>query len=128
MNNQDTSTASQRPDGTPSYHAVAIRRLLDEQALNDFFRAAWDEVLVPICDANANDFGFVQNHMAKDYPAQEWRFQGSLGFGGKFRSTPTLHCRVDCYPEDETPARRETITKANAALEALRSRFIPQPA
>jgi hypothetical protein len=51
----------------------------------------------------------------------EFRFQGALGFGGKFRNngnnsnTPY----VDCYPEDETPARREMIAKANARLSAL---------
>lgn len=53
------------------------------------------------------------NEFSKDVPASEWRFQGSLGFGGKFRF-PRMS--VDCYPEDLTPARREAIDKANSRL------------
>jgi len=45
--------------------------------------------------------GFIVEFTSKE-PCTEWRFQGSLGFGGKFRY-PRMS--VDCYPEDETPAR-----------------------
>ena len=51
----------------------------------------------------------------------EWRFQGALGFGGKFRNngnhdnTPY----VDCYREDETPARLKMIEVANEHIKAL---------
>jgi hypothetical protein len=48
--------------------------------------------------------------------ADEYRFIGALGFGGKF----WLHHRdgiyVTCYPEDETPERREMIAATNDAL------------
>lgn len=49
---------------------------------------------------------------------REWRFQGALGFGGKFRNNGNNNNTpyVDCYQEDETPARLEMIAKANARL------------
>lgn len=49
---------------------------------------------------------------------KEFRFQGSLGFGGKLYVEPR-GLRVSCYREDETPERNETIEKTNAALAAL---------
>lgn len=52
----------------------------------------------------------------KDRPTSEYRFMGGLGFGGKFRF-PRL--TVDCYPEDETPARLEQVRKTNEALGAF---------
>jgi hypothetical protein len=52
-----------------------------------------------------------------DKPTTEWRFMGALGFGGKFRFPGT---RIDCYPEDETPARRKIIAKTNLKLRVLR--------
>ncbi len=49
---------------------------------------------------------------------KEFRFQGSLGFGGKLY-VERDGLRVSCYREDETPARIEAIEKTNAALAAL---------
>lgn len=46
----------------------------------------------------------------------EYRFQGSLGFGGKYRQKTN---KVDCYQEDETPERLATIEATNAALAQL---------
>lgn len=46
-------------------------------------------------------------------PTSEWRFQGNLGFGGKFRY-PRM--RVDCYKEDESPERLAAIERANTKL------------
>lgn len=52
---------------------------------------------------------------------REYRFMGALGFGGKFRNNGnhdnTPH--VDCYREDETPARLKMIETANERLKAL---------
>lgn len=58
-------------------------------------------------------------------PAQgictEYRFMGSLGFGGKFRNngnhdnTPY----VDCYQEDKNPTRLAMIARANKRLTEL---------
>lgn len=51
----------------------------------------------------------------------EWRFGGRLGFGGKFHMVAGLRPRmyVSCYPEDETPERRDLVAKVNAELAAL---------
>jgi hypothetical protein len=120
---------TQRPNGSLSHHAKAIRKLLPETRIGEFVRAAWQEVLVPICGAHGDPDreGFTQAHLDTAYPCTEWRFQGNLGFGGKFRLRSDLSCAVDCYPEDETPARRETIQKANSALKELGARFGVQP-
>jgi hypothetical protein len=52
---------------------------------------------------------------------REYRFMGSLGFGGKFWKESW---RVSCYPEDETPDRAATIRACNAALQDLRDRSV----
>lgn len=55
------------------------------------------------------------------YVCNEYRFCGALGFGGKFcnngnrDNTPY----VDCYREDETPARLQMIEAANKRLAEL---------
>lgn len=51
----------------------------------------------------------------------EYRFQGKLGFGGKFRNNGNFNNTpyVDCYGEDETAERREMINRANARIAAL---------
>ena len=51
----------------------------------------------------------------------EYRFCGSLGFGGKLyrERWPKPHCRVSCYREDETPERRAAIERVNEILKAL---------
>ena len=51
-------------------------------------------------------------------PPTEWRFQGALGFGGKFwRNNGKLY--VNCYSEDSCPEREEMIEKANKRLAVL---------
>ncbi len=51
----------------------------------------------------------------------EYRFQGALGFGGKFRRSGWGdRWRVDCYEEDLTNERRQMIDRANEALAELR--------
>jgi hypothetical protein len=53
--------------------------------------------------------------------SSECRFIGSLGFGGKFRNARGRGGipYVECYAEDETPARLAAIARANAALAAI---------
>lgn len=67
-------------------------------------------------EAKAPDESWRQSFVIEftgERPTNEWRFCGSLGFGGKFRF-PRM--TVDCYPEDETPERRATIERTNEAL------------
>ena len=63
--------------------------------------------------------GFVYE-LTRQHPTNEYRFGGALGFGGKFRF-PRMS--VDCYPEDETPARLGMIAACNEALAELRDSF-----
>src|SRR6478736_2515906 len=63
---------------------------------------------------------FVFDHTT-DRNVTEWRFQGKLGFGGKFRSR---RFTVDCYQEDEATVERfygkNLIPDINEELQKLR--------
>lgn len=48
----------------------------------------------------------------------EYRFQGNLGFGGKFYFGPG-ECRVGQYREDETPESRKAVDRINAKLQSI---------
>lgn len=77
------------------------------------------QILVDECGAQDDKFAaysFV-HHVAKG--TDEYRFIGSLGFGGKFRNNQMPCPYVDCYREDETPARLKAIERANARLKVL---------
>lgn len=79
------------------------------------------EVLVTEAGAQGGEAArSFELHLSSDRPSQEWRFCGSLGFGGKFRF-PGL--RVDCYREDETDERLETIKRTNARLDDLAAQW-----
>lgn len=89
------------------------------------FQKVYD-VLVQECQASERDrdhFVHCQNTDKGDGDMKEWRFQGALGFGGKFRK----HWEkwyVDCYQEHETPERLKMIEKANTRLEVLFKEFV----
>lgn len=59
---------------------------------------------------------FIYNFTKDRYKSDEWRFQGKLGFGGKYRGERNM---VDCYSEDENPERKKLIKKINSALKKL---------
>lgn len=59
---------------------------------------------------------FVYHHARSDEPCDEYRFQGHLGFGGKYRRKTNT---VDCYSEDESAQRHEIIRRLNAELAKL---------
>jgi len=73
------------------------------------------DILVKVCGASEGDRdSFVYNQSKRNHPT-EWRFIGTLGFGGKFwRVYDRIY--VNCYPEHETPATRKTIEEANRQL------------
>lgn len=50
----------------------------------------------------------------------EYRFMGSLGFGGKLY-VERRGWRIGCYREDLTPERAEAIRVTNEALDELRA-------
>jgi hypothetical protein len=79
------------------------------------------DILVNVCGAHCDERereNFVQSVGSPHFT--EWRFQGTLGFGGKFWNNAS-RWYVNCHQEDETPARQLTIDKANVALATLRT-------
>jgi hypothetical protein len=82
------------------------------------------DVLVRHAGATEHDrIGFVVAHTT-DGGCWEFRFQGSLGFGGKFRNDAG-RWRVDCYREDETPERLAVIEATNLALARMQVDSLP---
>ena len=65
-----------------------------------------------------NGFIYLFSH---DNDIEEWRFQGKLGFGGKFWNeyshiNKSYNWRVSCYSEDETPEILQIINDTNTKL------------
>lgn len=58
------------------------------------------------------------------FQSREYRFIGSLGFGGKFWHNDGRFY-VNCYPEDMTVPRAEAIKSANEKLAAVYSAIMP---
>lgn len=84
----------------------------------EFWNKVYD-VLVEECQAwdGGHDRANFIGQQIREAPG-EWRFCGSLGFGGKFwRNDDRLY--VNCYWEDETPSRRLSIDAANTRLAEL---------
>ena len=81
-------------------------------------------VLVEHAGANPEDRGgFIRAHTDRSGCAvEEWRFQGRLGFGGKYRGGTNT---VDYYPEDMTPDRETVRRRVNTALHQLDYLFLP---
>jgi hypothetical protein len=75
------------------------------------------DILVDVCGASET----MRNSFVTQQTTElvsEWRFCGTLGFGGKFwNCNDKLY--VNCYREDETPKIRETIEQANEQLSKL---------
>jgi hypothetical protein len=78
------------------------------------------DMLVNVLQA-PNGYGdhasFRHDQTSKD-PAYEWRFQGCLGFGGKFYNEEDGF-RVTCYPEDETPENQWLMALAQQQLDRI---------
>lgn len=53
---------------------------------------------------------------------KEWRFQGDLGFGGKFWFRYQGH-DFTCYPEDLTNERIELMKRLNDKIKALEQEY-----
>ncbi len=56
---------------------------------------------------------FVYHHCESEDGCGEWRFQGKLGFGGKYYSARNV---VDCYTEDRNPSTIAIINELNDKL------------
>lgn len=83
---------------------------------------AFDIIHVLVSHAGLRDDADSLCRMAEaftDPSLREYRFIGSLGFGGKFWCDGRW--RVTCYREDDTPARLEAIAATNEALRELQA-------
>lgn len=70
---------------------------------------------------------FVRYFLSETRSGGEWRFVGTLGFGGKFyRNSGGDY--VSCYREDLTPERDEVINRVNEAIARLISSTTPPEA
>lgn len=103
---------------------------MDEVTANQVYDILVEHAGLADHDYEREAFVHSQTH---DHPVlghtTEYRFIGSLGFGGKFWRTPgraydgawsTEVWRVDFYPEDSTPERLNVKEATNAALSKLR--------
>lgn len=80
------------------------------------------DILVKHAGANAHEDSrerFVTYQMDHD-EAEEYRFCGKLGFGGKFRRSRFHGWYVNYYPEDTTKERDAMEKATNEALKALK--------
>jgi hypothetical protein len=71
-------------------------------------------LLVDIGKAPENErYDFIYAHSVNKEGCEEWRFQGNMGFGGKYWSDRN---EVTYYPEDETDFIKLTTYLLNQAL------------
>jgi hypothetical protein len=80
------------------------------------------DILVEIGALELMRKAFIYTQSHED--CQEWRFEGKLGFGGKFwnewsylENKPLW--RVSCYTEDENPKTDKIIKDTNEKLNIL---------
>ena len=99
---------------------------MDRQPLSAEMAGAIYDVLVGECKAPARSREHFIHAQTRRHET-EWRFMGSLGFGGKFWRTTGRRSDgswgecwyVNQYPEDATADSRGVIHAANAKLSAL---------
>jgi hypothetical protein len=80
------------------------------------------DILESIGASTAMRKSFVYTHTKQE--CNEWRFQGKLGFGGKFWNEwsyieERYRWRVSCYTEDKTERNLEIIHRVNIELNVL---------
>lgn len=107
----------------PPARAEGVRDYSREPINKTDAEAIW-RVLVEECGCRDDErqlwsFARYLSDNDKGFP-KEWRFQGSLGFGGKFYNDH-FSWRVGCYSEDRTSERNEMIRCANERLSAMRA-------
>ena len=90
----------------------------------DMAERIW-RVLVEECgcrDDTNNRHSFMHYLATEHWAGHEWRFQGALGFGGKFHNNRGRWW-VSCYPENRTPERDAMIRKANERINELKAEY-----
>ena len=87
-----------------------------EVASHDLFSAVYSALVEKAGALESYRRDFIYHHTEAEHPCDEWRFQGKLGFGGKYWRRDN---QVSCYSEDSTPEREAIIVETNAALSSL---------
>ncbi|MEM6911064.1 MAG: hypothetical protein AAF555_05720 [Verrucomicrobiota bacterium] len=85
-------------------------------ASHDLFSAVYSVLVEKAGAIESYRRDFIYHHAESKQPCDEWRFQGKLGFGGKYWRR---YNQVSCYYEDFTPEREAIIKKTNAGLSLL---------
>ena len=87
--------------------------------LTEYARAVYD-VLCREAGAREGACDYEEFLASWPHSATEYRFMGSLGWGGKvWYNAPNARAYVTCYPEDATNHRQSVIARTNEALRAL---------
>lgn len=104
-------------------YTTVYKEYLDmEEAMTDAVLERIWETLVRCCGAKPDgleDFLFATDFGEEHHRVTEYRFIGSLGFGGKVWIKPGKAPYVTCYQEDTTPARSQAMAVANNELQKL---------
>jgi hypothetical protein len=77
------------------------------------------DILVEDCGAPEPMREMFITYITTSTGMREFRYQGNLGFGGKFYASSWGRWRTDCYEEDKDAARRAMIERANRRLSKL---------
>ena len=97
---------------------------MSDQLPREFYEACYD-LLVAEGHCRTESFmrgAFITFFTESDRDPKEFRFQGHLGFGGKFWRSHRGH-DVTCYPEDLTKERDMMIKRLNAKISELEARW-----
>ncbi len=87
--------------------------------MKNFSRAQANEIYDVLVIAGADEHmrdSFIYHHCDSKDGCDEWRFQGKLGYGGKYWSRTNT---VNCYLEDENPGRKPIISYVNSELKRI---------
>ena len=77
-------------------------------------------ILIKNCDANLEELEEFVLYNAKKTIYPEWRFQGNLGFGGKYYASTN---RISCYSEDLNPDTLKILEKTNNELKICKEKY-----
>lgn len=98
-----------------AYRTMLLPKFVRDE---EFYKDVYD-ILVELggaADGHYRDAFMFNFSKEEKFATEEWRFQGKLGFGGKYWREQNI---INCYSEDETPEVLELITIMNTALKTL---------
>jgi hypothetical protein len=97
-----------------------------EERKKEYFGRVYDILVLHAGAREKDKHDFVYHHAegkpygGSNYGCSEYRFQGHLGFGGKYRSGSNM---IDCYREDENEKILNIIDITNKKLEEVAKDF-----